>query len=475
MPRKFVAVGEQGAFIQSVARYLGFIGGVGSGKTASGAVKAAYKISQGLPGIIVAPDFPQLTKSTFPEFKKWAPMSRCRNARLDHPWTKKKVLEFEIPVAGEDRPRYVPVYYGGIDDEDSWTGPSVNWVWFDEGGRKKTRRAFDILAGRIRVPPLPQIFVTTTPHGRNHWLYDVFVEGDFDEEALQAIRDLGFDGPLVECFHGRTEDNRDNLDPVYFYSLMSLYDGELRKQELGGEFVTMEGLVWKALVLDEESKDTNLTEDADYIPGVPVEWWVDDGFTEGHERVILMAQIIPPFIHIFDEYVATYELAEVSIENAEDKGWPKPHVAYCDSAAAEFRNRLWQNDIDTIAATHSVAEGIKRTAAWVRDGHGRRLLKIHPRCQFTARELSSYVWKEDGSKPEKAFDNAADAIRYGLWLKDREEIIGKGQYHDNEIVKAARQRQKQRKEEAQDVVLAGEARNEDIARWYAQHWGGRGF
>lgn len=474
MPKKFFAVGEQGGFIQSLARYLAFIGGVGSGKTASGAVKASMKIDQGLPGIIVAPDFPQLTKSTFPEFFKWAPMSRCRNAHLDHPWTKKKVLEFEIGG------KIVPVYYGGIDDEDSWTGPSVNWVWFDEGGRKKTRRAFDILAGRIRVPPLPQIFVTTTPHGRNHWLYDVFVEGDFDEEALEVIREMGFDGPLVECFHGRTVDNRDNLDPVYYYSLMSLYDGRLRQQELDGEFITMEGLVWEALVLDEEFEDSNLSYDADYVPGVPVEWWVDDGFTKGHERVILMVQVIPPFIHIFDEYVAIAELGESSIKNAIDKGWPKPHVSYCDSAAAEFRNRLWQTDIDTVAATHSVMEGIKRTASWIRDGSGRRLLKIHPRCQFATRELASYVWKDDGSRPEKEFDNVADAIRYGLWLKDREEIITKGKYYENKVIEVARARQKERTQEArrvqdEGVLLSGQARNADVQAWYAAHWGGRGF
>jgi hypothetical protein len=125
-------------------------------------------------------------------------------------------------------------------------------------------------------------------------------------------------------------------------------------------------------------------------------------------------------------------------------------------------------------------EGIKRTASWIRDGDGRRLLKIHPRCQFSARELSSYVWKEDGSRPEKMFDNAADAIRYGLWFKDREEIIKDGKYYENKVIEAARARQAERTQQAQreqkaDVLLSGQARNADMRAWYAAHWGGRGF
>lgn len=456
MPKVFKATVDETKFLKSQARFLGAIGGIGSGKTATGAVKAIDKIAHGENGIIVAPDFPQLTKATFPEFLKWAPMSRCTNAHLHHPHTQIKELHFNI------HDKDVVVYYGGIENEKGWTGPSVNWVWFDEGGRKRDRVAFDILAGRIRIGENPQLWVTTSPHGISHWLFDVFVTGVFGKEAIEAIREAGFKGPIVEAFHLKTEDNKENLDPFYYHSLVGLYSGKLREQELEGAFVSMEGLVWE--MFSEENVKTG----ADYVSGVPIEWWVDDGFTRGHPRVILMAQIIPPNLNVFDEHVSMYKLAEVAIQEALDKGWPSPDVAYVDSSAAELRSRLWNLDIDTVAATHDVTEGIKRTASWICDGRGDRHLRYHPRCTFSIGEIQSYVMGDKG-KPLKTQDNAADATRYGVWYKDREEIIGEEEYGlDEELI------------EERVLVTAGPAvlkpedtpkNNQALGLWYLTNWG----
>ena len=128
---------------------------------------------------------------------------------------------------------------------------------------------------------------------------------------------------------------RDSNDPLYYASLLTTYRGKFREQEVGGMFVSLEGLVW-----EDFSEKLNVTEDADYVPGVPVEWWIDDGYTRKHPRVFLLAQEIPPFINVFDEYVIVYEKAEVSIESVLGKGWPKAKVAYIDSSAAELRGRL---------------------------------------------------------------------------------------------------------------------------------------
>lgn len=414
MPRRVELLPTQTKFIQSTARYIGFISGIGAGKTAIGSIKAIQKIGQGEDGIIVAPDFPQLSKSTWPEFMKWAPMSRCTNRHLDHPFTNKKMIQFDI------HGKTVTVYYGGIENEGGWAGPNVNWAWFDEGGRKRTRRAFDVLAARIRVGKNPQLWVTTTPAGVTHWLYDVFVKGVISEEAEKAIRKMGWKGKIVEYFTASTEENAKNLDPFHYAMLTGMYSGKLKEQELGGVFVSMEGAVWELFEAREGGR--NCTEDADYHHGVPVEWWVDDGFTKGHPRVILYAQIIPPYINVFDEYVVTRELAEESIKRALEKPWAKPSVSYVDSSAAEFRSRLWLQNIDTVSATHDVDEGIKRTASWICDGQMRGHFRFHPRCEYSLKEVPGYVRHADTQKPLKESDNVADAMRYGLWTKPREDI-----------------------------------------------------
>ncbi len=414
MPRRVELSYTQSGFITCTARYIGFIAGVGAGKTAIGSMKAVQKIGQGEDGIIVAPDFPQLSKSTWPEFMKWAPMTRCINKHLDHPFTNKKMLQFDI------NGKIVTVYYGGIENEGGWAGPNVNWAWFDEGGRKRTRRAFDVLAARIRVGKNPQMWVTTTPSGVSHWLYEVFVKGVINPEAEKVIREMGWKGKIVEHFTASTAENSRNLDPFHYAMLTGMYSGKLKQQELGGEFVSMEGAVWEFF----EGRDggRNCTTDADYHHGVPVEWWVDDGFTVGHPRVILYAQVIPPFINVFDEYIVTRELAEESVKHALELPWSKPHVAFVDSSAAEFRSRLWRSNIDTVSATHDVEEGIKRTASWICDGKMRAHIRFHPRCEFSRKEVPGYVRHEVTQKPLKMSDNVADAIRYGLWTKPREDI-----------------------------------------------------
>jgi len=412
---------QQRDFLLSRARYAAFIGGTGSGKTAAGAVKAVTKIARGQDGAIVAPDFPQLAKSTWPEFAKWCPWSYCTNAHLDHPYTQKKVLTFEV------NRKVVTVYYGGIEDESSWAGLNINWAWGDELARKRTRRAFDVLAARIRIGPQPQLWITTTPAGINHWLYDVFVKGIFDDRTLKILRESGYEGPIVERFHGSTDDNRENLDDLHYLMLKGMYSGRYAQQELHGEFITMEGAVWEDFITDPDDPNSNVTEDAEYIPGLPVEWWVDDGYTRGHPRVILFAQEVPPFVNVFDEYVAEYEVAEVSIVNALQQLTTHapditPSVAYVDSSAAEFRRRLWDAGIDTVAASHNVEEGIKHTASWIRDGDGVAHVRFHPRCEFAIQEIKAYVIDENTKRPRKESDNAADAMRYGLHLKDLGEF-----------------------------------------------------
>jgi len=414
MPNYFKVRKNLEPFFDSKARFLLLAGGVGSGKTASGSVLAVKKIGEGKDGIIVSPDFPQLSRATWPEFVKWAPMSRCINANLDHPFTQKKQLKFNV------NGKIITVYYGGIENEEGWAGPNVNWAWFDEGGRKRTKRAFEILSARIRVGENPQLFVTTTPAGTSHWLYDVFVKQDFPKEILDALKEAGYQGKLAEYIHVKTEENKENLDPFYYLSLSSMYSGKAKDQELEGQFITAEGVVWENLDMNEGGRNCSI--EADYIPGVPVEWWVDDGFTEGHPRVILFAQIVPPYINVFDELISLGKLPEISIAEALEKPYTRPSIAYVDSAAAELRSRIWLTDIDTVSATHSVSEGIKRTSSWICDANYMGHLRFHPRCTFARKQMPNYFRDPRTQEPIKDMDDVSDAVRYGLWTKDRETI-----------------------------------------------------
>jgi len=407
---------KQSKFVLSRARYVGFIGGIGSGKTAAGAVKALRKTDEGEPGIVVAPDFPHFSKSTWPEWSRWIPWGRVENRHLNHPYTQDKRLLFRTQHG------VVPVYYGGIDEPDSWTGPTVNWCWFDESRRKDDRKAFDILCGRARIGNDPQVFTTTSPAGKHHWLYDVFVKKIIPKEIADLFASHG--AVLCEYVQAHTKENEANLDPLYLASLMSIYTGRYAEQELAGQFVVFEGAVYESF------GDTNVTKEAEYIPGVPIEYGVDDGFTANHPRVFLLSQEIPPFINFFAEYIVTYELPEVSIAHLKELEYPLGRVAYIDSSAAELAARLWDEGIDTVASTHSVPEGIKHVRPFICDADGVRRVRFHPRCEFSVDEIKSYAYParlsvRAGSgqpNPAKISDNAADAMRYLLWNKSIPEL-----------------------------------------------------
>jgi len=208
----------QRAFWESPARIRGLFGGRGSGKTAIGALEA-IRTAQARPGeagLIIAPDYPHLIRSTWPEFMKWLPDGAIRYHNRSE-----KILGMQNGST---------IYYGGIDDPESWRGPNCNWLWFDEARKKKGIEAWLILLACVRVGPDPKIWITTTPAGMTHWLHQVFVK-----EADPELKWHGF---------ASVYENRHNLDPLFIKTLEGSYTGPWKEQELYGRFVELEGTIF---------------------------------------------------------------------------------------------------------------------------------------------------------------------------------------------------------------------------------------
>ena len=108
----------QKAFHNGTGRFRGLFGGRGSGKTVAGGLEALRMIQErpGWPGLIIAPDNRHLRRSTWPEFARWLPWSQV----VEHHKTDSRIVFRNGST----------IYYGGIDDPNSWRGPNVNWFWF---------------------------------------------------------------------------------------------------------------------------------------------------------------------------------------------------------------------------------------------------------------------------------------------------------------------------------------------------------
>lgn len=237
----FVPSEAQKNFIASTARFGLFVGGRGSGKSASGSQKSLYKLMQGESGAVINPDFANFKISTWPAFKEWLPWNMVvpsqRHRRFDA-WEPHEPFTMVFTNGAK-------VYCKGLKDPGSARGPNINWLWYDEGGRDETGLGFKIALASVRVGKDPQVWVTETPKSREHWSYKFFILKEIPQEALEAFASsMGSDKILVESFHGSINDNKEHLDPGFYASVLAAYpSGWLRKQEVEGEFADEGGQI----------------------------------------------------------------------------------------------------------------------------------------------------------------------------------------------------------------------------------------
>ena len=224
---------NQKDFINSNARFVGFFGGRGSGKTCAGSQKALRKIKAGESGLVINPSFENLKISTWPELREWLPWNMVieRHRYMQETgWMPSGPFKIVFVNGAE-------VTVKGLHDPKSARGPNVNWFWYDEGGSDDTGLAFQIAIASVRIGKDPQTWVTTTPKGRAHWLYKFFVAKDIPKDAIEAFAEAGEDRELIEFYTNGINNNKGNLDPSFYASMLASYVGHLRMQELEGMFV----------------------------------------------------------------------------------------------------------------------------------------------------------------------------------------------------------------------------------------------
>lgn len=230
----------QGEFVQCEKPFPGLFGGVGSGKTEGGALKALqYVIKNPLSlGMVGAPTFPMLRDSTLRTIFKVFPREIYKFNKSD------MVLEIENGAE---------ILLRSLDDPDKARGPNLAWYWLDEGALMKPDAWF-ISQARLRQEGFHhQGWVTTTPKGYN-WVYQEFVRGaDKPERAdywhrIVSTEDNIF---LYECpvCHKKPvypKCDKCHVDAVspYIERLKESYKDrpEFIFQEIGGQFRVVGGL-----------------------------------------------------------------------------------------------------------------------------------------------------------------------------------------------------------------------------------------
>ncbi|MDP2666409.1 MAG: phage terminase large subunit, partial [Candidatus Diapherotrites archaeon] len=288
---------KQKAFHQAQNKFTGYIGGLGSGKTYAGAMKAiSFMLShQGSQGMIAAPNYPMLRKSTMPTFFEILPPELIKNYH-------KTYHELELINGAK-------TFFVSTEKPDHLRGPNLSWWWYDEAS-SGSRTSFDVLVGRLRVGKA-KAWVTGTPKGFN-WVYERFAD------PIKKLQDTF----LI------ASSSRENtyLPSDYVPMLERTYTGAFAKQEIEGEFVGFEGLVYPDFSYEAHCRPEFPIEKR----GLPAYVGVDFGYTNP-SALILVTVDSDDRIWIWEEFYQSGVFVEELIKQI--KTWQSQgfniHSCFC--------------------------------------------------------------------------------------------------------------------------------------------------
>jgi len=368
----------QDRFIFSSAKYSAFIGGVGSGKTWAGCVNSLIHCHNDVFGAIVAPTYPMLRDVT----------QATLLTILD------EAEQVYTHVKSENILYYqgTTIYLRSADQPDRLRGLNLDWAYLDEAAlmREMTWR---VILGRLRRGE-PRAWITTTPAGYN-WVYRYWQER---KDANYAM------------IRASTRDNT-YLPSEYVRDLLDTYTGEFARQEIEGEFVAFEGLVYNFRY------DVHVVEPFD----IPEDWTIVRGIDFGYTNpfVCLWGAIDEDGrLYIIDEHYQRKTLIKDHAEAIKGRPWKKALWTVADHDA-QGNAELWENGVDTINAQKAVIDGIQKVAARLEiAGDGRPRLYVMSNCVNLIKEFGIYRWvdskegRNEKEEPVKEADHAMDALRY---------------------------------------------------------------
>lgn len=370
-------------------KHPAFVAGIGSGKTYAGAVRAIAYTASGN-GMVIAPTYPMLRTATQEPF-----FDLLNDLNVKFSFNK---AEQEMDLFGNK------VFFRTGEHPDRLRGPNLMWGWLDEPamqkelvwkvleGRLRKRGKAVTVAGNIHVSGMPSAWITGTPAGFN-WVYERWAEND---------------DPRYKMFTASTTENV-YLPPEYVADLEASYSGEFAQQELHGQFVAFEGLIY-----DEFRHAVHVF---DYDP--PDDWLrvraIDFGYT--NPLVVLWGALDEDGrLYVYDEHYKRRELMEYHAEHIKARGEVEWTVADHD---AQDNAELRRHGIVTAKAKKDVMAGIQKVKArFITQADGKPRLFIHERCTNLLKELGQYRWKEDKEEPVKENDHAMDALRYMVMQLD---------------------------------------------------------
>lgn len=388
----------QRRFYENPARFRALFSGVGGGKTYAGVLEAIYTALQ-YPhtlGAVIAPTYRMLQDTVLRTFFENCPRE------LVKAWNKS---ENRVELMNHSE-----IIFRSAEDPEKLRGPNLGWFWMDEAAICP-EMSWRIMLGRLRLQP-ERAWVTTTPKGFN-WPYTVFVKNPQEHPELNV--DYWFCNYASRYNPG--------LSDTFLRSLEQSYRGVFYRQEVLGEFVGHEGLVYPGFsravhVVRELPPLQDFLGAADFGFTNPAVYLVVGQDSDG--RLYVVEELYQSALGI-EEYVKQAKILKERYGIRE---------GYGDPASPEYIDSLNRAGVSMQGVKREVMEGISIiTARLGKAGDGLPRLFVHERCLNTLMEFENYSYpekKEDKpvqEKPEKVHDHALDSLSYLCYaLHARSEV-----------------------------------------------------
>lgn len=290
---KYTLYQKQYDFIKSDEMLLAFVGGIGSGKTVSGAHWALKMINDHPehPGLIFSNTHKQLHTSTIPEFSEILASYHMRE-NIHYVVNKNPLPYFKYESKFKDHNGIWSFKNGAqvitFSLESMMQGISVAWALGDEVQSSK-KKDLDVVTGRVRLGNNPLIRYTMTPPMNNPEINELI----FGEKAIPKI-------------HATTYDNAMNLPAGYIKLLEDTYDPLTFEREVMGREVTNVGNRFMY-----SFEDRHIADSLPFDPKKIVYLSFDFNISP---MTCVVWQQGPAYIHFIDEFViddaSVYKMCE---------------------------------------------------------------------------------------------------------------------------------------------------------------------
>ncbi len=400
----------QARFHSSTARYKGYSGPVGSGKSQAlcqEAIKLCYQ-NPGRTGLLGAPTYPMLRDAT-----QTALVEVLEGNRIPYELQRaENVLTLTDTMSR--------VLFRSLEDYERLRGTNLAWFGVDELTYVKPE-AWDRLQARLRDPKAKRLcgFSVWTPKGRD-WVFKKFVERTRS----------GF-----ELFRAKAFENRHLLTavPDFYEQLRSNYSDAFFQQEVLGEYLTADdNRVYASFERAANTQPTALD------PGLPLRWALDFNVDP---MCSIVAQLQGEEVIVLDEIV----LHRVSTTDACERFFERfgKHAAgvliYGDATGKRLqtagttdfemirqfflKKRIRPFQLRVPDSNPSVRDRIELVNSKLRSADGAVHLRVDARCERLIEDLETVSYKEGTCEIDKTKDkqltHLSDALGYMLWEEYR--------------------------------------------------------